>query len=1143
MQKKQDMIQQAINTAVKLHQANNFKDAASIYKEVLTIDPDNFDALHLFGVLSHQTGDNLNAIAMINKALQQDKTNPFALNNLGEAYRALHLLHEAEQCYRSAIILKNDYFEATNNLGNVLSQRGLKEKAAQAYRQAIAIHPDYAEAYNNLGNVLTSLELFNEAETAFRNALRLNPAYAEAHNNYGNFFLATGQSQKAEQSYRQAMALNPAYAAPYNNLGKLFLDQGMLKEGIEACHTAIALQPNFDEPYYNLGTTFQETGEYAAAEDAFNKALTLNPEYASCKWNLSLLMLLQGRFSDGFKLYENRFSGGDAKVFAKMNHLFELLHEYSRWQGESLQGKSLLVIAEQGLGDNLMMMRYLALIKRYEPRRIIVYCEPPLFRLFQCQPEVNEVVSMSDQLPFGTFDLYCPSMSLPYLFQTGLESIPNNIPYIAIPESLKRQCQAGCAKISDFKIGLAWAAKGKNKSIFLNLFSPLLEIPGIQLVNLQKGVESRQLKELGWNFIDWMDECQDLLDTAALISQLDLVISVDTSVVHLAGALGKPVWLLNRLESDWRWLLEREDSPWYPSMKIFTQRTGNDWTSVITMLKQELAQLLDVDDFYNNHGIELLQQGLIAEAEQAFLKGISIDPNNAELYCNLGVSLNDLNKYEDALESYRLAIALRPNYMQAFFNMGNSCQALGNLQAAASCYEQTLTVSPNFLPALRRLGEVYKTQEKYAHAAECFTTATRIDPLSVPAYQGLGVSLAEQEDYTAAIIVYKQALKVDPTSASTYNMIGLAHLYSGQFSDAETCFRKAFALAPDNPARLSNLGTALHCQGRTAESIAVCRQLLALDPTCAEGRWNLSLVLLARGEFQEGWQEYEWRFNKTNPVLTRNFSQPVWDGSSLNGKTILLHAEQGFGDTIQFTRYVPLVVQQAGQVIIECQSVALKRILSSLAGVEVFVFGDPLPYFDCHLPLLSLPLLFKTTLETIPAMTPYLYPDQGDVGAWRLRLGKSKIFRIGISWFGRQNLALNRKRSCPLKMFATLFSIPHTEFYSLQVGEGVEQISQGIKNQTIIDFTADIHDFADTAALIMNLDLVITIDTAVAHLAGALGVPTWVLLPFSSDWRWLEKRNDSPWYPTMRLFRQPSLGDWQTVIHKVREELIHITKG
>jgi hypothetical protein len=301
----------------------------------------------------------------------------------------------------------------------------------------------------------------------------------------------------------------------------------------------------------------------------------------------------------------------------------------------------------------------------------------------------------------------------------------------------------------------------------------------------------------------------------------------------------------------------------------------------------------------------------------------------------------------------------------------------------------------------------------------------------------------------------------------------------------------------------------------------------------------MSFALLLSGDFKKGWKEYEWRCKcKEATSLRRSFSQPQWDGSNIRGLTILLHFEQGFGDTIQFIRYVPLIAQQGAEVIIWCQE-ALASLLQNVKGIkQVFVKGKQIPQFDVHCPLASLPFVFDTALESIPAIVPYISVDSLLVQKWfnKIQHDNSKL-KIGLVWSGNPRYKADRYRSCSLDTFSPLTQFNEITLYSLQKGEAGEQAENPPEDMKLIDYTEDINDFSDTAALLENLDLIISVDTAVVHLAGALGKSVWTLVPFVPDWRWMLTRKDSPWYPTMRLFRQSSPGDWEPVIDSIEKEL------
>jgi tetratricopeptide (TPR) repeat protein len=333
------------------------------------------------------------------------------------------------------------------------------------------------------------------------------------------------------------------------------------------------------------------------------------------------------------------------------------------------------------------------------------------------------------------------------------------------------------------------------------------------------------------------------------------------------------------------------------------------------------------------------------------------------------------------------------------------------------------------------------------------------------------------------------------------------------------------------------MGFVLQDKGQFRDAMTLYQKALQINPNLAEAHGHMSYILLLFGNFKEGWKEFEWRW-KTKKLQQRNFSQPFWDGSDIQDKSILLHTEQGFGDAIQFVRYVSAVAQRGAKVILECRE-ELLTLFKSLEGVtQVIKYGEQIPEFDVHCPVMSLPLIFSTEVETIPKKVPYIFTEQDLIDSWSKKVtSSSSKLAIGLVWSGNPVYSGDRYRSLSLDMFSPLNQLEQVTFYSLQKGEAAQQAKNPPKGLHLIDYTDEIHDFSDTAALIENLDLVISVDTAVAHLAGALGKPVWTLLPFVPDWRWMLDREDSPWYPSMRLFRQKTYGDWESLIANITIEL------
>jgi hypothetical protein len=395
--------------------------------------------------------------------------------------------------------------------------------------------------------------------------------------------------------------------------------------------------------------------------------------------------------------------------------------------------------------------------------------------------------------------------------------------------------------------------------------------------------------------------------------------------------------------------------------------------------------------------------------------------------------------------------------------------------------------------------------------------------------------LLQQRRLEPAETLYRQILQSDPDFADARNDLGTVLMLKRQTAAAAEEFAEALRLEPSHVRARNNLGIALGRLARYDEAIAAHERAIQLQPDWPVPHVNLAMLLLLKGDLPRGFAEHQWRlklqgFGNRPPM----FPQPIWDGSPLNGRRIYIHSEQGFGDILQFMRYVPLVARQGGEVIFSCPP-ELLRLLRQIPGLGQFAtHGDPLPQFDLHCPLLSLPMIFKTTLDSIPSQVAYLSADPTLVPQWSERLNQLPPGpKIGLCWAGSTAHGADEERSIPPSALDPLGRIPSIQFISLQKSPAPPL------NIPIQDWTSNLDDFADTAALVHHLDRIITVDTAVAHLAGAMGMPVDLLLPHIPDWRWLLDRPDSPWYPTMRLHRQPTPGDWHSPITQLAQNLMH----
>jgi Flp pilus assembly protein TadD len=513
-------------------------------------------------------------------------------------------------------------------------------------------------------------------------------------------------------------------------------------------------------------------------------------------------------------------------------------------------------------------------------------------------------------------------------------------------------------------------------------------------------------------------------------------------------------------------------------------------------------------------------------------------PHPAELL-GAGLKHQQAGRLADAEGFYRQVLAVQPDQPDALHLLGVIAHQVGRHDLAVELIGQAIKLDGKNPIYFSNLGVVLKDQGKLDQAMTAYRQAIRLKPDYAEAYSNLGYALWDLGKLDEAVAACRQAIRSSPNLAEAHSNLGMAFKDLGKLDEAVAACRQAVRIKPDFADAHSNLGIALKDQGKLQEAIAACRQAIRFRPDFADAHWNESLLSLLTGDFERGWIKSEWRWKTASSGLSRrSFTQPLWLGAeTVERKTILLHSEQGLGDAIQFCRYVPLVAARGARVVLEVAE-PLRELMSDLVGVSHCVSkGEALPDFDLHCPLLSLPLAFGTRLDTIPSTTPYLHaPARGR--DWESLLGSKDRPRIGLVWSGNPRHRDDRKRSIELNALSPLFDIAAT-FVSLQkdLRAGDEAVLPERSN--IIKLGQSLESFADTAALISHLDLVISVDTSVAHLTGALGRPVWVLLPFVPDWRWLLDRDDSPWYPTARLFRQTDTRDWRGVVDRVRIALLN----
>jgi tetratricopeptide (TPR) repeat protein len=589
-------IQQAIDLGVEHHNVGRLPEAESIYQQILQAEPNQPAAMHLLGLIAHQVGKNDIAVELIGKALAIIPDYAEAHNNLGNALKEQGKIGEAICSYHKALAVKPDYAEAHYNLGWALQEQEEMDDAVTKYRKALDIKPDFAEAHNNIGNIQKNLGMLDDAVTSYLRALAIMPDYAAVHNNLGNALLELNQYEEAVNSFHKAISIKPDLAEAHNNIGNAYHEQGNIDEAVDSFYRALAVKPDYSEVQYNLGNVLMGQHKLNEAITSYRKALAIEPDHVLVNYNMSLAFLLLGQFDVGWPFYEWRWKT-DLFTFRNFN--------YPIWDGSDLATKRLLVWMEQGVGDEIMFASMLTEINKM-CEVLFVECESRLLQLFRRSFNNIKFVSRQNSphrdLLGHQFDFHTPIGNLATHLRKNAPSFPLNNSYLCADEPLSRSYKDSLTKrwLGRFLVGISWRTgskdTGKKRSIQLEQMRSILTTSGCQFINLQYGDVEAELASLkdGQKINVFSDTSIDPLSNmdsyASFIAALDLVISIDNSTVHLSGSLGVPTWTLLPFVPDWRWMLERTDTPWYPSMRLFRQDKAGDWDSVIENVRMALIE-------------------------------------------------------------------------------------------------------------------------------------------------------------------------------------------------------------------------------------------------------------------------------------------------------------------------------------------------------------------------------------------------------------------------------------------------------------------------------------------------------------------------------------------------------------------------
>ncbi|MBF0358332.1 MAG: tetratricopeptide repeat protein [Magnetococcales bacterium] len=860
-------IEEVFKKAVTHHKASRFDAAIEGYKKALTLSPGHVAVLGNLGYALINKGRMDEAVTYLQKAVTINPNFSAAYNYLGIAYTKQGELGKAITCYQRAVEINPDNPGFLNNLGNVLYADGELDGAEECYAKAINIKPGYAEPYSNLGNVMTQ----------------------------------RGQLDSAVEYYNIALKIDPGFSDACSNLGAVLSDQEKFDEAVKWLKKALQINPEFADALRNLGTALSKQGKISEAVAAYKKALIINPDNQDAHYNLGINMLLMGDLENGWREYEWRKQSIDANL------------QQPVWDGSMLNGETVLLLCEQGFGDDIQFIRYAEVVKE-RGAKVVLLAPKPLEALFKTVSHVGSLISDPAKLP--SFDYQVSLLSLPFIFATTLATIPAEVPYLHADPVREIKFSEQLRVLTGLKIGIAWRGSpthknDQNRSIKPSMLAQLLSVEGCSFVGLQNDTTDDELKMLSGNgnFFDISGNLDCFADTAAVISGLDLVISVDTSVAHLAGALGRATWLMLPVVPDWRWLLEQETTPWYPTLRLFRQSAPKNWQTVVEKITKELSLLVtskrsqteNIDGAAFQRGVAFHQAGRLYEALDCYKKALEVDPENWVAHSNIGLALQSIGELDAAVASHKKAIAVNPDYADAYNNLGNAQHEQGNFDAAVASFQRAIAINPGFDDAHSNLGNILKNQGKLVAAVDSYQKAITINPNHAAAYNNLGIvkqelgaldlavtnfqkaitinadyadahynlgnARKEQGELALAVDSYQKAIAINPGYANAHNNLGIALAEQGELDLAVVSYQKAIALVGDFTEAYYNLGNTLHEQQKLDLAVKSYQKALAIMPDYAQAHCNLGSTFKDQGRLDAAQTSYLKAFQiKANDV-------------------------------------------------------------------------------------------------------------------------------------------------------------------------------------------------------------------------------------------------------------------------------------
>lgn len=1102
-------VQNSIEIAVAHHRAGRINEAELIYRAILKENPSHSVALNLLGVVASQTGHHDQAVVLIEKSIHSNPENVDAYVNLGNAYIELDQLEKAVASFNQAVSLNPNLAMIHANMSVPLRKLGRIEEACKAARKALTLEPDLIEAHNNLGNALKEQEKWQEALEALGKALELDPNHVSTLNNLGNVHKDMNEPEEAFKCYTRALEINPVNTEALNNLGILHQERGDLDEAIVILEKAIAEKPNYAEAHNNLGIALQKNGNRPDAIKHYREAIKHKPDYVDAVFNLSFSLLLEGNLKEGLEYYEWRWR--DPKNRSRWRDFPQPL-----WDGSDISGKRLLVWGEQGIGDEIV---YASLYRELIARGAdcIFECQERLVPLFQRSFPEAQVVARTNpadpRLLDASIDFQCPAASITRWLLASFEEGPDRENYLkADPQKVKALRAKYTNNSTDKIVGLGWWTQNSKLKQTYNIpiedFDRVLKTPGVVFVNLQYGDHSEEIEAVyqrtGVRILqdDEIDPLKNMDDFAALEGSMDLVISIVSSTSVLASGLGVPVWGLLPEFTEWRWGNDSDHCLWYPSMRLFRQGKRGENAQLGEDLKQALEEWLSAS------------QISYASTQTPEVTGHS---DASSLPSSKGGASR-----QDRLQT------------------GVDHHRAGRLYEAEKIYREILKENPNEPIALNLLGSIAHQNGQYQAAYSLQSRSLELAPDNMDTRVNLANTLKQLGRFEDAIVLYRQVLQTLPDQSETLNNLGSALLETNQHEEAISCFRKAIQQAPELASAYNNLGLA-HLELRDLEtSKSFFRKALSLDSDYIQAEANLAMALLMSGDFTEGYAHYAlWWHNPKGTTNWRDFTPPHWDGSDLSGKTILVWGEQGLGDEVVFSSLFPTLIDRGASCIFECHPQLVSLFRRSFPEATVVARTSPPapetqnPDIDFQCPSSALMSKLMPSFDAGPNREAFLKVDPDKQATLRARYLSGSVKKVvGLAWETKHKWLKNRM-NFPTDILDSLLKTPNVQFVNLQYGDQTSEIER-MRQRTGVRVLQDpdvdpLADFDAYAAQLASMDLVVSIVNSTAVTTSSIGTPVWGILPYHSEWRWGNKGDYCLWYPSMRVFRPQSPGDWSSL--------------